>query len=78
MLNMPGRSSTVKDEPDRTGASSSLLGATGGAVGTQGQGMSWDELLHYTHQLTGVHPWTDYTIDIVALPQYASGQAIHS
>ena len=23
---------------------------------TQGQGMSWDESLHYTHQLTGVHP----------------------
>ena len=22
----------------------------------QGQGMSWDESLHYAHQLTGVHP----------------------
>ena len=25
---------------------------------TQGQGMSWDESLHYAHQLTGIHPWT--------------------
>ena len=32
----------------------------------QGQGMSWDESLHYTHQLTGVHPWTGYMIDVVA------------
>ena len=36
---------------------------------TQGQGMSWDESLHYTHQLTGVHPWTGYMIDVVALQQ---------
>ena len=34
---------------------------------TQGQGMSWDESLHYAHQLTGVHPWTGYMIDVVAL-----------
>ena len=34
---------------------------------TQGQGMSWDESLHYTHQLMGVHPWTGYMIDVVAL-----------
>ena len=34
---------------------------------TQGQGMSWDESLHYTHQLTGVHPWTGYMIEVVAL-----------
>ena len=34
---------------------------------TQGQGMSWEESLHYAHQLTGVHPWTGYTIDMVAL-----------
>ena len=34
---------------------------------TKGQGMSWDELLHYAHQLMGVHPWTGYTIDVVAL-----------
>ena len=27
---------------------------------TQGQGMSWDESLHYAHQLTGIHPWTGY------------------
>ena len=34
---------------------------------TQGQGMSWDESLHYAHQLTGVHPWTGYMIEVVAL-----------
>ena len=33
---------------------------------TQGQGMSWDELLCYAHQLTGVHPWTGYMIDVTA------------
>ena len=33
---------------------------------TQGQGMSWDESLHYAHQLTGVHPWTGYMIEVVA------------
>ena len=33
---------------------------------TQGQSMSWDESLHYTHQLTGVHPWTGYMIEVVA------------
>ena len=33
---------------------------------TQGQGMSWDESLHYTHQLMGVHPWTGYMIEVVA------------
>ena len=33
---------------------------------TQGQGMSWDESLHYAHQLMGVHPWTSYMIDVVA------------
>ena len=32
----------------------------------QGQGMSWDESLQYAHQLTGVHPWTGYMIDVVA------------
>ena len=36
---------------------------------TQGQGMSWDESLHYAHQLTGVHPWTGYMIEVVALQQ---------
>ena len=36
---------------------------------TQGQGMSWDESLHYAHQLMGVHPWTGYMIDVVALQQ---------
>ena len=33
---------------------------------TQGQGMSWDESLHYAHQLMGVHPWTGYMIEVVA------------
>ena len=33
---------------------------------TQGQGMSWDESLHYAHQLMGVHPWTGYMIDVTA------------
>ena len=28
--------------------------------------MSWDESLHYTHKLTGVHPWTGYMIEVVA------------
>ena len=32
----------------------------------QGQGMSWDESLQYAHQLTGVHPWTGYMIEVVA------------
>ena len=30
----------------------------------QGQGMSWDESLQYAHQLTGIHPWTGYMIDV--------------
>ena len=34
---------------------------------TQGQSMSWDESLHYAYQLTGIYPWTGYTIDVVAL-----------
>ena len=29
--------------------------------------MSWDESLHYAHQLMGVHPWTGYMIEVVAL-----------
>ena len=29
--------------------------------------MSWDESLHYAHQLTGVHPWTSYMKEVVAL-----------
>ena len=35
----------------------------------QGQGMSWDESLQYGHQLTGIHPWTGYMIDVVAYQQ---------
>ena len=35
----------------------------------QGQGMSWDESLQYTHKLTGIHPWTGYMIDVVAYQQ---------
>ena len=34
---------------------------------TQGQGISWDKSLCYTHQLMGVHPWTGYMIEVVAL-----------
>ena len=34
---------------------------------TQGQGMSWDKSLRYAHQLSGVHPWTGYMIEVVAL-----------
>ena len=33
---------------------------------TQGQGMSWEKSLHYAHQLTGIHPWTGYMIDVTA------------
>ena len=33
----------------------------------QGQGMSFDESLWYAHQVMGVHPWTGYTVDVVAL-----------
>ena len=29
--------------------------------------MSWDKSLRYTHQLTGVHPYTSYMIEVVAL-----------
>ena len=36
---------------------------------TQGQGMSWDESLRYAHQLSGIHPWTSYMIEVVALQQ---------
>ena len=35
----------------------------------QGPGMSWDESLHYAHQLTGVHPWTGYMIEVIAHQQ---------
>ena len=28
--------------------------------------MSWNESLQYAHQLTGIHPWTGYMIDVVA------------
>ena len=31
--------------------------------------MSWDESLQYAHQLTGIHPWTGYMIDVVAYQQ---------
>ena len=151
---MPGRSSTVKEEPVKAGSPPSLLGAAGGALGGAGkddhivdpikgspvtlpanatvaervrrqekysllvriftarerqslkphawvkdllkdffqsilgvnlsvillspteclifcsnrnQAMSWDESLCYAHQLLGVHPWTGYMIEVVAL-----------
>ena len=31
--------------------------------------MSWDESLQYAHQLTGIHPWTGYMIDVVGYQQ---------
>ena len=31
--------------------------------------MSWDESLHYGHQLMGIHPWTGYMIDVTAHQQ---------
>ena len=34
-----------------------------------GSGMSWDESLCYAHQLTGVHPWTGYMIEVIAHQQ---------
>ena len=43
---------------------------------TQGQGMSWDESLRYTHQLSGGHPWTGYMIEVVAL-QWTLKEAHH-
>ena len=36
---------------------------------TQGQGMSWDESLCYTHQLMGIHPWMGYLIEVTAHQQ---------
>ena len=33
---------------------------------TQGQGMSFDDSLHYVRQLTGLHPWTGYMIEVTA------------
>ena len=41
MLNMPGGSSAAKEEPDRAGDPSPLLGAVGNAVGSAG----WDDLV---------------------------------
>ena len=29
--------------------------------------MSWDKSLRYAHQLSGIHPWTSYMIEVVAL-----------
>ena len=45
-------------------------------IHTQVQGMSWEESLWYDHQLTGTHPWTSYTIDMVAL-QHTLKEAHH-
>ena len=36
---------------------------------TQGQGMSWDESLHYAHQLMGINPLTGYMIEVIAHQQ---------
>ena len=35
--------------------------------GNRNQAMSWDESLRYAHQLSGIHPWTSYMIEVVAL-----------
>ena len=37
--------------------------------GNHNQAMSWDESLRYAHQLSGIHPWTSYMIEVVALQQ---------
>ena len=37
--------------------------------GNCNQAMSGDESLCYAHQLSGVHPWTGYMIEVVALQQ---------
>ena len=37
MLNMPGRSSTVKEEPNRAGTPLPLLGAADSTMGSAGQ-----------------------------------------
>ena len=37
--------------------------------GNHNQAMSWDESLSYAHQLSGIHPWTSYMIEVVALQQ---------
>ena len=37
--------------------------------GSHNQAMSWDESLCYAHQLLGIHPWTSYMIEVVALQQ---------
>ena len=29
--------------------------------------MSWDKSLYYAHQLMGIHPWTSYMREVVAL-----------
>ena len=62
---MPGRSSTVKEEPNRVGPPPPLLGATGGTVGSAGQDdLVIDPVLGSpvnTHATTsvaeGVHQW---------------------
>ena len=38
--------------------------------------MSWDESLTYAQQLTGIHPWTSYTVNVVAL-QHTLKEAQH-
>ena len=31
--------------------------------------MTWDESLHYAHQLMGIHPWTGYMIEVTTHQQ---------
>ena len=44
--------------------------------GNHNQAMSWDESLRYTHQLSDVHPWTGYMIEVVAI-QWTLKEARH-
>ena len=44
--------------------------------GNCNQAMSWDKSLRYAHQLSGIHPWTGYMIEVVAL-QWTLKEACH-
>ena len=66
MLNMPGRSSAAKEEPDRVGTPSPLLGAAGG---TGKDDMVVDPTMgslvnmHATASIAeGVHQWEKYSL----------------
>ena len=67
---MPGGSSRAKDEPDRVGTPSSLLGVTGGPAGSVNQGnlhtdsvMELPAVMHATASVSdGVHWWEKYSL----------------